>query len=86
MVGVVSRWDPRGFGFISTQAHSVFVHRTQVAGGRSLEPGDLVEFTRSESPRGPCATSVSRLPPTCAKCDQPLRQIKCPRCGYLAGA
>jgi cold shock CspA family protein len=84
MVGVVAMWNEgRGFGFIQTPAHRLFVHKTQVTGLESLAPGDLVEFTRSDSQRGPRATGVKRLPSSCPKCDRLLRQIKCPGCGYL---
>lgn len=86
MVGLVAVWNEfRGFGFITATGRRLFVHKTQIDGRESLAPGDLVEFTPSDSERGPRATHVRRLPSSCPKCDRALRALECPRCGFVVG-
>ncbi len=54
----------KGYGFIEREGHpDVFVHYSAIVGGgyRSLEEGELVEYTETQSPKGPQATEVVRL-------------------------
>lgn len=56
--------DAKGFGFIRPAAPGPdrFVHFREIRqeGYRTLEEGELVEFTPSDGERGPCALNVVR--------------------------
>ncbi len=54
----------KGYGFIEREGHpDVFVHYSAIVGSgyRSLDEGELVEYTETQSPKGPQATEVVRL-------------------------
>jgi len=63
------KWFSRvkGYGFIQPDeegAEDVFVHYSAIAGEgfRNLDQGEHVEFTIEDSPKGPQAANVVRLP------------------------
>lgn len=63
------KWFSRvkGYGFIQPDAEGaedVFVHYSAIAGEgfRNLDQGEHVEFTIEDSPKGPQAANVVRLP------------------------
>jgi len=63
------KWFSRvkGYGFIQPDvegAEDVFVHYSAIAGEgfRNLDQGERVEFTIEDSPKGPQAANVVRLP------------------------
>ncbi len=63
------KWFSRvkGYGFIQPDAEGaedVFVHYSAIAGEgfRNLDQGERVEFTIEDSPKGPQAANVVRLP------------------------
>lgn len=87
LVGIVQAWDRPAYGFIrvADQAAFFFVHRESVDRGEPLRAGELVEFTPSESGRGPRAERVRRLPPECRKCGAALHGLRCGACGFLVG-
>ena len=68
MRGTVKWFDPKkGYGFIQPDeegAEDVFVHYSAIAGEgfRNLDQGEHVEFTIEDSPKGPQAANVVRLP------------------------
>jgi CspA family cold shock protein len=56
----------KGYGFISHEGgKDLFVHFSEIQdagnGYRNLNEGDQVEFTIGDSPKGPQATSVTKL-------------------------
>ncbi len=52
----------KGFGFIEVEdGKDVFVHKTSIPEGTSLNDGDNVEFETEDSERGPQATNVKKL-------------------------
>lgn len=54
--------EMKGFGFIEVEdGKDVFVHRTAIPEGTSLNDGDQVEFETEDSERGPQATNVKKL-------------------------
>lgn len=55
--------DRKNFGFISPEEGSedLFVHRSDVEAGTSLNEGDKVEFEIEQSDKGPRAVKVSKL-------------------------
>ena len=64
--GTVKWFNPdKGFGFITPEegGKDCFVHHTaiQSEGFRTLNEGDLVEFTVVEGQKGPAAENVIRL-------------------------
>lgn len=67
MVGKVKWFNPtKGFGFIAVpDGQDVFVHHTaiEMAGFRTLEEGEEVEFEIQDGPKGPKAVNVSRVTP-----------------------
>jgi len=63
MKGTV-KWynEMKGFGFIEVEGEKdVFVHKTSIPEGTSLNDGDSVEFDTEESERGPQATNIKKL-------------------------
>jgi len=63
------KWFSRvkGYGFIQPDgdgAEDVFVHYSAIVGEgfRNLDEGERVEFTIEDSPKGPQAANVVRLP------------------------
>ena len=65
MVGTVKWFNPtKGFGYIAVDGEQdVFVHHTsiQMAGFRTLEEGEEVEFEITDGPKGPKALNVTKL-------------------------
>jgi len=55
----------KGYGFISREGgKDVFVHYSAIVGEgfRNLEEGERVEFEIEDTPRGPQAANVTKLP------------------------
>lgn len=63
--GIVKWYNQRKhFGFIVRASHpDVYVHQSALAGGRALQPGDLVEFQIESSERGLAAGAVVLVEP-----------------------
>ena len=63
--GTIKRLTDRGFGFISREGNDkdLFFHSKELQGVtfEELREGDKVQFEVSESPKGPCAVSVSKI-------------------------
>jgi len=63
--GTIKKLTDRGFGFISREGEEkdLFFHSKELQGVQfnELKEGDKVQFEVSESPKGPNATSVSRI-------------------------
>jgi CspA family cold shock protein len=65
IIGTV-KWfnDQKGYGFLAYEGgKDVFVHHSaiQAQGFRSLREGDQVEFTITQSPKGPAAADVRKI-------------------------
>ncbi|HXF64535.1 MAG TPA: cold shock domain-containing protein [Caldilineaceae bacterium] len=65
VIGTV-KWfnDQKGYGFLAYEGgKDVFVHHSAIeaAGFRSLREGDRVEFTITQSPKGPAAANVRKI-------------------------
>jgi CspA family cold shock protein len=63
MKGTVKWYNAmKGFGFIEVEdGKDVFVHRTAIPEGTTLNDGDNVEFETEDTERGPQATKVKKL-------------------------
>lgn len=58
--------ETKRFGFITSDSHSgdIFVHATNIESlDQKLEPGDRVQFERTEGPKGPEAKQVRVIEP-----------------------
>ena len=57
--------ETKGFGFIAPEsgAKDVFVHQSAImsAGFRTLNEGDIVEFSITDGPKGPAAAEVQKI-------------------------
>jgi len=62
MKGTVKWYDSRkGYGFIQgDDENDVFVHRSAIPEGVSLDEGDKVEYELKESEKGPQAINVKK--------------------------
>ena len=64
MEGTIKNITPRGFGFITVDGEDkdLFFHSSELKGVTfdELKPGDRVSFDKTDSPKGPNATNVSR--------------------------
>jgi CspA family cold shock protein len=65
VIGTV-KWfnDQKGYGFLAYDGgKDVFVHHSAIeaAGFRSLREGDRVEFSITQSPKGPAAANVRKI-------------------------
>ena len=63
-LGTVKWYDRTlGYGFIQTtdSEKDIFVHRSQVLGGKFLSKEQTVQFDITESPKGKCAVDVEIL-------------------------
>jgi CspA family cold shock protein len=60
MEGTVRKWIT-SYGFISAdgEAKDLFVHESEVKGGKSLREGQRVTFDVKDDTRGPKATNVT---------------------------
>jgi CspA family cold shock protein len=60
--GKIGKWM-KGFGFVQRENEKdIFVHASQLSGGlTALAPGDIVEFTRIDTERGPQANNVMKV-------------------------
>ncbi len=65
MEGVIKKLTDKGFGFIAVegQEKDLFFHSKELRGVTfaELKEGDKVSFEKSESPKGPNATNVTRI-------------------------
>jgi len=63
MKGKIKWYNARkGYGFITGEDNKeVFVHRTGIEAGTSLNEGDEVQFEVESSERGPQAKNVKKL-------------------------
>ena len=63
--GTIKKLTDRGFGFISREGEEkdLFFRSKELQGVQfnELKEGDKVQFEVSESPKGPNATSVSKI-------------------------
>ena len=66
-------YNPRKqYGFVVRTGHpDLYVHRSALAGGRHLRPGDLVEFRVEQTERGPAAFDVEIVLPASVATEQP---------------
>ncbi len=65
MEGTIKNTTPRGFGFITVDGEDkdLFFHSSELKGVTfdELKAGDRVSFDKTDSPKGPNATNVSRV-------------------------
>ena len=65
MEGTIKNLTDKGFGFITVEGEEkdLFFHSNELQGVTydELKVGDRVSFEKSDSPKGPNATSVTRL-------------------------
>ena len=65
MEGTIKNLTERGFGFITVEGEDkdLFFHGSELVGitYKDLEVGDKVSFEKTDSPKGPVATKVTRL-------------------------
>lgn len=64
MEGTVKFFDNRkNYGFISPEdgEDDLFVHKSDIEAGTSLDEGDKVEFETEQGDKGPRAIKVSKL-------------------------
>lgn len=63
MTGLIKRLTDKGYGFIEIEGgQNVFFHASELIGCEynDLREGDTMNFTMTESEKGPQATGVSR--------------------------
>ncbi len=52
----------KGYGFIEGEdGEDIFVHRTSIPLGTTINEGDTVEYDPEESDRGPKATNIKKV-------------------------
>lgn len=65
MEGTIKKITDKGFGFITVDGEDkdLFFHRNEVKSPifEELREGDRVSFDKSDSPKGPNATNVTRI-------------------------
>lgn len=65
MEGTIKNLNEKGFGFITIEGEEkdLFFHKNELNGVtfEDLKIGDKVSFDKADSPKGPNATSVSRI-------------------------
>lgn len=65
MEGTIKNLTDKGFGFITVDGEDkdLFFHSNELKGVtyEELKVGDRVSFEKTDSPKGPNATSVTRL-------------------------
>ncbi len=65
MEGVIKKLTDKGFGFITVDGESkdLFFHGNELKGVKfeELKEGDRVSFDKTDSPKGPNATNVTRI-------------------------
>ncbi len=65
MEGTIKNLTDRGFGFITVDGEEkdLFFHSNELKGVsyEELKVGDRVSFEKTDSPKGPNATGVSRI-------------------------
>lgn len=63
--GTIKNLNEKGFGFISIEGEEkdLFFHKNELVGVtfEELKVGDKVSFEKTDSPKGPNATKVSRI-------------------------
>jgi CspA family cold shock protein len=63
--GTIKNLNEKGFGFISIEGEEkdLFFHKNELVGVtfEELKVGDKVSFEKTDSPKGPNATKVSRV-------------------------
>jgi len=65
MEGIIKNLTDKGFGFITVDGEEkdLFFHSNELKGVtyEELKVGDKVSFEKTDSPKGPNATNVTRL-------------------------
>ena len=65
MEGTIKRLTDKGFGFIAVEGEEkdLFFHGNELKGVNfeELKEGDKVSFEKTDSPKGPNATNVTRI-------------------------
>jgi len=65
MEGIIKTLNEKGFGFITVDGEEkdLFFHKNELKGVsyEELRIGDKVSFDKTDSPKGPNATNVTRL-------------------------
>jgi len=65
MEGIIKKLTDRGYGFITVDGEEkdLFFHGNELkdVSFEELKEGDRVSFEKSDSPKGPQATNVTRL-------------------------
>jgi CspA family cold shock protein len=65
MEGTIKNITDRGFGFIAVDGEQkdLFFHSNELNGVKfeELKVGDKVSFEKSDSPKGPNATNITRI-------------------------
>lgn len=63
MKGTVKWYNAmKGYGFIEGEdGEDIFVHRTSIPLGTTINEGDTVEYDPEESDRGPKATNIKKV-------------------------
>jgi len=65
MEGTIKKLTDKGFGFIAVDGEQkdLFFHGNELQGVKfeELKEGDKVSFDKSDSPKGPNATNVTRI-------------------------